>query len=373
MTIARHLPPSLPATLSKAARSYIEASIAKGTRAMYAREFARFEAWCADQGYAAIPGEATIVASYLAHLAGDAEQIVKVSRDPARSSSAKKPKVGYAIATIDRIRAALSAFYSAYASYEATQGRTVSNPARDYIVQQTIKGIANRKDEHPNRKRDFSKVELERMLRIQPDSLAGTRNRAILSLGFFGGFRRSELAKLTFGMLEDNGDSITISIAKSKTAKKGDEPRLVVIGRLPRGRVQPLDDLRAWLSCVEDGAAAKMPIFRRVWRTKDADEGFARLGTRPLCDKTILDIVVDAAAKAGLKRIPELGAHSLRASMATNFSKNGVPDSLIQAQGGWKSVRQMMTYTRRGKTYRDNPFAEIQRLDERDPTKERSM
>ena len=61
--------PASPAKSPNASPRRCAAPRAPGTRKAYARAFRRFEAWCLDRGFSALPSKPEVVALYLAELA----------------------------------------------------------------------------------------------------------------------------------------------------------------------------------------------------------------------------------------------------------------------------------------------------------------
>jgi site-specific recombinase XerC len=57
-----------------------------------------------------------------------------------------------------------------------------------------------------------------------PDKLVGVRDRALLSLGFCGAFRRSELAAICCEDMVWSRAGITVTLRRSKTDQEGKEP-----------------------------------------------------------------------------------------------------------------------------------------------------
>src|SRR5205085_568109 len=65
-----------------------------------------------------------------------------------------------------------------------------------------------------------------------PPTLAGKRDRAILTLGFSGAFRRSELVGLDVADLIEDRDGFRVRIGKSKTDQEGHVHEIAI----PHGR-----------------------------------------------------------------------------------------------------------------------------------------
>jgi hypothetical protein len=84
------------------------------------------------------------------------------------------------------------------------------------------------------------------MLCVIPDTLAGKRDRALLSLGWAAAFRRSELVALEVADIEPAPGGIRMHVRRSKTDQ---EQGGQTIG-IPDGgtKIQPLAALRGWLA-----------------------------------------------------------------------------------------------------------------------------
>jgi site-specific recombinase XerC len=91
--------------------------------------------------------------------------------------------------------------------------------------------------------------------------LRGIRDRALLLIGFAGGFRRSELVGLDWADIERVRQGIVITLRRSKTDQSGEGRKIAVpFGRTRWRPVTALKHWRDWAG-IEDGA-----IFRRVDR-----------------------------------------------------------------------------------------------------------
>ena len=60
-------------------------------------------------------------------------------------------------------------------------------------------------------------VDLRKMIAALPANLLGARDRALLVMGFAGGFRRSELAALDVADVAETDDGLVLSLRRSKT------------------------------------------------------------------------------------------------------------------------------------------------------------
>jgi integrase len=176
--------------------------------------------------------------------------------------------------------------------------------------------------------------ELHAIVGPLPDTLGGTRDRALLVLGFAGAFRRSELVALTTADVEFRSGGLLVHVRRSKT----DQEAQGVTVDIPFGSVEatcPVRTLRAWLTAA---AITTGPLFRRVTAQ-------GRVGKRALHAGTVAAIVKLRTAAAGLD--PKLySGHSLRAGLATSAAKAGKDDRAIMRQGRWTGRAMVDRYVR---------------------------
>lgn len=165
------------------------------------------------------------------------------------------------------------------------------------------------------------------------DLVKGIRDKALLLVGFAGGFRRSELATIQVEDLEQTTKGINVHLAKSKSNQEGEgEIISLVYGRDPDNC--PINSLNDWLkeSGIEEGF-----IFRSV--KKGGKVGDSITGT------AIYLIVRDYAKIAGFN--PKLfGGHSLRSGCATFLLDKGVPAYTVQKHMRHKSFNTTQSYNR---------------------------
>ncbi len=198
------LGPALPGALTTAeidaTMAYAEAEKALATRQAYASDWRDFAVWCALRGATALPAHQGIVAAYLSGLA-----------DSGRKAS-----------TIGR-RAAAIGYHHKIAGHEPPTSREG--------VKATLRGIRRTIGAAREGKAPATADVLKQMLALCPDTLAGKRDRALLSLGFAGAFRRSELVALQAEDLVETPDGLRVRIRRSKTDQEGQGAEVAI----PRG------------------------------------------------------------------------------------------------------------------------------------------
>jgi integrase len=181
---------------------------------------------------------------------------------------------------------------------------------------------------------------LSAMLSSIPDTLAGTRDRAILLLGFAGALRRSELAALAVADLEFRPEGLLLTLRQSKTDPEG-------VGQLvtaPRGKNHcPVAAVQSWL---EAGAIASGPLFRPIDKR-------GRPRSRALSAHSIAALVKTYAAAAGLNPM-EFGGHSLRAGLLTSAAERGASVWQLRQVSRHRSVHALQRYVRARDGFRDH-------------------
>jgi len=193
----------------------------------------------------------------------------------------------------------------------------------------------------PAQKAALSTVQLRSMLAALPDRLIGTRDRALLLLGFAGAFRRSELAGLDMDDLVFCPEGLRVTLRRSKTDQEG-LGRTVGIPFSIDLAMCPVRAVRAWF------AAAQLttgPLFREVSR-------YGHVGQARLANRVVGSVVKRAAASVGLDPAT-LAGHSLRAGYATSAAQAGKPVFAIQQQTGHKSVAMVSRYVRAVDLFKD--------------------
>lgn len=287
--------------VSDSTAHYIRASRAYNTRRAYQSDLRDFREWCEDNNRSHFPAAPKTVADYLSYLA---DQGMKVS-------------------TIERRNVAIS---------EAHKSADVPNPSTTEVVRKAMSGI-RREHGAPRRKvRAVTVRELRAMCMAMPDTLAGTRDSAILCVQFAGALRRSELSSLIVEDVEWGVDEVALTIRRSKTDQSGEGMRNV----LPASgdsAICPVRLLRRWLTTagIDDGA-----VFRGVDQHGHVGAGALTAGNIALVWKRSAERVgIDADRVSG---------HSARRGFITEAFKAEVAEADIQQVTGHKSIAVLRDY-----------------------------
>lgn len=218
------------------------------------------------------------------------------------------------------------------------------DPAGTATVRKTLKGIGRT---HGRPKKQAKALPIEDLEQIvcklaTLETIKAKRDSALLQLGFFGGYRRSELVALQLADLAWEPDGLIITLRRSKTDQQG----LGIIKAIPygTGTCCPATALRTWLDAAGiDGGAA----FRSVNK-------WEMVGERAIHPASINTILADCAVLTGLDYVPDLSSHSLRRGMATSAYRAGADFRQIKRQGGWRHDGTVQGYIEEAGRFEEN-------------------
>jgi integrase/recombinase XerD len=177
----------------------------------------------------------------------------------------------------------------------------------------------------------FSKAQARKLLDAPPaDTVAGLRDRALLSVGLQVGLRRAEIAALTVGDFDQNSGFDALRLVR----KGGRRDALAI-------NLQTAQRLRAYLELAGHGADPDGPLFRPVGSNQR--QSAARRAMDP---DTIDRMVRKYAAGIGLER--GYSAHSMRATFITTALENGALLEDVQNAAGHRDPGTTKLYDRRG-------------------------
>jgi site-specific recombinase XerD len=298
------VPCAINCTDRDAISDLIEHSISENTRTAYESDLRHFAAWGGS-----LPASSAMVASYVAAHAGL-----------------------LAVATITRRVATLS---------KAHQVMAGENPCQSALVKATIRGLRRKIGTAQKQAKPLLKEELLATLDSMGDSMKDVRDRALLLLGFAGGFRRSEVVGLDVADIEHVRQGIIITLRHSKTDQEGAGRKIGI----PHGRTChcPVTALTVWLNRagITQGA-----IFCPVTR-------YGHLQPVRLSGDAVSEVIRERIAAAGIDPNGYSG-HSLRAGFATSAAQAGASTLKIRAQTGHASDAMLSRYIRDGELFVGN-------------------
>jgi integrase len=298
------------------AREYTAAARAGSTRRIYRCFWEQFEAWAGERGRPCLPASPETVALYVAHLA-----------------DAFKP------ATI-RLKMSAIAF--------AHKAAGLPSPLTSPVVTGVWAGIRREKGCAPNRKAALMTDDLRAMLAHLPTGPRGVRDRAIVLVGFAGGFRRSEIVGLNVDDVEFKAEGAIVMLRRSKTDQDA-EGRTVGLPFGSNPRTCPVRAIREHIERFK--LIAGDALFPEISR-------HGKLTGRRASGQAVARCVQRLAKAAGLDPA-RYGGHSLRSGLATQSAANGASLSAIASQTGHHSLEMVQRYIRPTTLFDDNPASRL--------------
>ncbi|MBA2683891.1 MAG: site-specific integrase, partial [Gemmatimonadaceae bacterium] len=213
---------------------------------------------------------------------------------------------------------------------------------RDPGVSSVRSGIRREVGVAPEQKSAVVVEELATLVGVLGGSLAELRDRSLLTMGFFGAFRRSELVALNVADLERSRDGLTVKVRRSKGDQEG-EGAVKGIPYASNAALCPVRALEAWLAAA---AITEGPLFRCVDR-------HGRVHAKALEGRSVARIVQRTATLAGVDSA-NLAGHSLRAGFATSAARKGKSLDAIMRQTLHKSPQVARSYIRHAQVFDDN-------------------
>jgi integrase len=288
-------------------REYVQASLAENTRRAYVSDLEHFRAWGGR-----VPATDVVLASYLAAHAGR-----------------------LSVSTLSRRLAAIA----------KAHGAAATNPGRSPLVKATMRGIMRRHRQPPRQAKPLLRDQLFDVLTKTGVELRDVRDRALLLVGFAGGFRRSELVGLDIEDIEGVAEGLVIRLRQSKTDQCGFGREVAI----PYGHTRwcPVVALHEWLlvSGINSGA-----LFRRIDRH---DHLLTRLSGEAV------SLIVKARLSAAGMSSEGYSGHSLRAGFATSAAQAGLNAWDIRRQTGHASTSVLATYVRHQDRFSGNPVSSL--------------
>jgi integrase len=171
------------------------------------------------------------------------------------------------------------------------------------------------------------------------------RDVAVILLGFAGALRRSEIAAVETGHLNERPQGLGLEIPRSKTDQTGEGQ---VVGITATGTPYcPVQAVRDWQDAASITSGA---LFRGVHRS-------GTILDRGISDRTVNNIVKGACETAGLS--VDASGHSLRVGHITQATINNVPDGVIRAQSRHKDEATFFGYQRVDKALKNSSSSQL--------------
>lgn len=328
--------------ISTASRKYLEAAKAANTRKAYQTDWQAFAEWCESHGLEPLPATPEMVGNYITHLAETGYWVEK------RNERGEKERIHmeYKAATIQRKLASISQAHEWHiAQLSEEKRKNAINPVKTPHVRAIWQGIKREIGTAPKQKQAASLEIIKALLAVTPDdTLLGIRDRALLTIGFAGAFRRSELVEFKLSHVTFTHKGVELFVKKSKTDQEG-KGEVVAIPFQINPENCPVRCLQRWIQEMKAKGITDGALFRQVDRHGNIGGSLTGAG--------VAYIIKRAAERAGFNP-DEFAGHSLRRGFITTADELGKSEESIMRQTRHKSVQTMRRYLERRDPFKDN-------------------
>ena len=281
-------------------------SKAHNTLRAYQAAFKDFTKFCLKNSFNSMPSDPKIIALYLTHL----------------SSFSK-------FSTLKRRLASIKVVHRLKGHYIDTK-----HP----IIAEHLMGIKRKMGVKQTSKKPILINDLKLIINVinkDKNEYKKLQNKALILIGFAGGFRRSELVSIEYEDIEFVNEGVKILVQRSKTDQTG----LGMTKAIPyfQNKIYcPVTSLRDWISHskISDGK-----IFK-------------------ISDKTVALTIQKYALLAGLDKTKYAG-HSLRSGFATSTAETGADERSIMAMTGHKTTQMVRRYIQEANLFKNNALNKI--------------
>jgi len=294
--------------LEKETNVNLSSSKSLNTLRAYRSDFSDFKNFCLNLNLLFLPTNPKTVTLYLTHL----------------SKSHK-------YSTLKRRLASINVIHSLKGHHLDT---------KDPLITNNIEGIKRKIGIYQNGKKPLLINNLYKIIDVIDNNkvdkyLRSVRDKAIILIGFSGGFRRSEIVNLKKNDLEFVGEGLKISVRRSKSDQHG-EGMVKAIPYFNNKKYCPVVALQDWMSA----------------NTENKDYLF------PYSDKTVSLILKKYLKLIGLDSNLYSG-HSLRSGFATSTAAHGADERSIMAMTGHKSTEMVRRYIRESNLFKNNALDKL--------------
>ncbi len=348
----------------------VDASTSANTKAAYRSDWARFERWTTEAGYASLPATDLVVAAYLTDAAATVRSDGRAQFSPA---------------TLSRWASSINQIHTAAG---------LPAPGRSEVVRRALSGVRRMRRTPPKRRSPLLLADVRTILTAMspsfwmwPDSVAAHRDAALLVMGFAGAHRRSELVALHLDdVTVHHADGLHVRMRSSKTDQEahgavralpfGKDPatcppcalirwRRLLLAFDQGGRRAAMDQvhsrgLTAEHCCrtVNDSAMNAEPVGDGGQTGERGSVGERWLfpgihktgspGAGPMSGDAVAAMIQRRAAAAGYTpaQVDLLGGHSLRSGFVTEAFRAGADAHSIMRQTGHRDPKMLEVYAR---------------------------
>tara|TARA_B100001029_G_scaffold112979_1_gene93273 strand:+ start:195 stop:1109 length:915 start_codon:yes stop_codon:yes gene_type:complete len=281
-------------------------SKANNTLRAYKADFRDFALFCQQNGFSSMPTDPKVLTLYLTQL----------------SKSSK-------YSTLKRRLASISVIHKLNGHYLDTK-----HP----VITENLLGIKRIKGTYQRAKKPILINDLKKIIEVinkDKNKKNILKNKALLLIGFAGGFRRSELVEIQYEDLEFVPEGVKIFVKKSKTDQSG-EGMTKGIPYFSNPDYCPVVSLKKW---IEEGDVKSDKIF-------------------DMSDRNVALIIKRYARVAGLDENKYSG-HSLRSGFATSTAEQGAEERSIMAMTGHKTTQMVRRYIKEANLFKNNALNKI--------------
>ena len=286
----------------------IKSSKSLNTIRAYKSDFKDFSNFCKKNDFKSLPADPKIVSFYITHLSS----ISKVSTLKRRLAS---------ISVVHKIKG----FYI-----------DIKHP----LIIENFMGIQRKLGVFQKSKKPILINELKEIIKTiettEKNEIKKIRNKALILLGFAGGFRRSELVNIKLDDLEFTKEGLKIFIQRSKTDQSG-EGMTKAIPYFKDKNFCPVVSIKNWIEIIK--SKTNSLIF-------------------DISDKMVAVLIKKYLQKAGFDNTKYSG-HSLRSGFATVAADHGADEKSIMNMTGHKSSSMVRRYIKETNLFKNNPLNKI--------------
>lgn len=245
---------------------------------------------------------------------------------------------GTAVTSLQRHVASISKWHQVVV---ADKYPTATNPCQTQLVRDTLTGLRKQNMRQPERAKPLTPGQISAIVHgLELDTTRGTRDKAIILLGWCGALRRSELANLKWSHIKFVPEGLQITVMQSKTDKVGEGQQLGVPYQ-DNPQLCPVLAMVAWAKSSWADTQSDHPVFTRVAHNDDHTD-------LPLSGQAIGNIVNTCANHVGLAGFT---GHSLRSGLATAAILAGTPEHQVMNTTRHKSQAVFRGYVRHAELF----------------------